>query len=172
MKILIKSLPDALETVAFKDTDLNVVSIRSTLCTSIMLEMYEDFEQFRDCYKDIIVEAFDDIEKPRTGLVLPSMAQIRRILEWSHGKDDFLIHCTAGISRSSAIAYLIKCMESSPETAVQILDKKIHYPNLCVVRLGSEFLGNRQIYRTIKEFNRISESEVAKLLVESDIPRA
>ena len=161
MKTIIKSLADALEMVAFKKTEFNIVSIRSTTYPPIM---YEDFDTFKDCYRNIIVETFDDIIQPRNDLRLAHMAQIKNILLWSIGKKNIIVHCSAGVCRSSAIAYLIECMDKRPAEAVKVLDKEKHYPNEWVVKLGSQFLNNPKIYTEIHEFNTICEAEIKRLM--------
>ena len=166
MKTIIKSLADALEMIAFKKTDFNIVSIRSTVYPKIM---YDDFDDFKDCYKDIIVETFDDIIQPKKDLKMAEMAQIHRILQWAKGKDNIMVHCSAGICRSSAVAYLIECMTKPPEQAVKLLDKKQHYPNEWVVKLGSQLFNNRAVYTVIQEFNIICEHEIKDIISRNSI---
>ncbi|MCK9994113.1 MAG: hypothetical protein Dbin4_02633 [Alphaproteobacteria bacterium] len=54
----------------------------------------------------------NDIAEPREGLVLPGESHIREILDFVDGWDQrapLLIHCWAGISRSTATAYIALC---------------------------------------------------------------
>ncbi|MFZ5834125.1 MAG: tyrosine phosphatase family protein [Pseudomonadota bacterium] len=54
----------------------------------------------------------NDIAEPRDGLVLPGETHIRAILDFVDGWDQrapMLIHCWAGISRSTAAAYIALC---------------------------------------------------------------
>ena len=132
-------------------------------------DMYDDFDDFKDCYNDIIVETFDDIIQPRKGLKMAEMAQIHRILQWAKGKDNIMVHCSAGICRSSAVAYLIECMTKPPEQAVKILNIKQHYPNEWVVKLGSQLFNNRNVYTVIQEFNTITENEIKDLISKDSI---
>ncbi len=56
--------------------------------------------------------AFNDIVEPREGHVLPAEAHVRELIAfvrgWSREKP-LLIHCYAGISRSTAAAYIAAC---------------------------------------------------------------
>lgn len=56
--------------------------------------------------------AMHDISEPRPGLVLPDMSHVLELLEFVHSwkrKDPMLIHCYAGISRSTAAAFIALC---------------------------------------------------------------
>ena len=53
--------------------------------------------------------AVNDIAEPAEGLVLPSEEVVRQLLEFGRGWDEaapMLIHCWAGISRSTASAFV------------------------------------------------------------------
>ena len=55
---------------------------------------------------------FHDIVEAREGLILPSGAMIAAMLAFSRARTretPLLIHCWAGISRSSAAAYILAC---------------------------------------------------------------
>jgi len=149
MKTIIKSLPDAIDMISFKKTDYNIVSLRST---DMPPAMYEDFDIFRDNYKDIIVQTFDDIVVPIEGYKLATIIQITSILVWARERDNILVHCSAGVCRSSAIAYLIECIDNPPKKAVKILDRNKHYPNGWVVRLGSNILNKPEIEAEIENY--------------------
>jgi predicted protein tyrosine phosphatase len=55
--------------------------------------------------------SFHDITEARPGLVAPDSAMMQSILDFGRAARDrtMLIHCWAGISRSSAAAYVIAC---------------------------------------------------------------
>lgn len=60
---------------------------------------------------------FNDIAEPREGLVPPTEADVAALLafaeDWS-GARPLLIHCWAGVSRSTAAAYAVACGRSEP----------------------------------------------------------
>ena len=74
-----------------------------------------------------------------------------QILKWSKDKNDILVHCKAGKSRSAAIAYLIECLEKSPEEAIKILDPKFHIPNELIVWHGMKIFDNQKIYEVFQK---------------------
>lgn len=53
---------------------------------------------------------FNDIAEEREGLVAPSAAMIEAILGLA-GTPTLLIHCFAGVSRSTAAAYILACAQ-------------------------------------------------------------
>ena len=53
-----------------------------------------------------------DIESPSPGLRLPSQSDVDKLLDFVEawdGRDPILIHCWAGVSRSTAAAYIVQC---------------------------------------------------------------
>ncbi len=58
---------------------------------------------------------FNDIAAPREGLVPPAEADVAALLAFAEGWDGtrpMLIHCWAGVSRSTAAAYVVACARS------------------------------------------------------------
>ena len=68
----------------------------------------EPFRVQTDEPKQLILR-FDDINQPMDDYVIPQMSHIKRALEFADKIDDgsLLVHCHAGISRSSAIALAV-----------------------------------------------------------------
>lgn len=60
---------------------------------------------------------FNDIAAPRQGLVAPSAEHVAALLAFAEGwtgARPMLIHCWAGVSRSTAAAYAIACARTAP----------------------------------------------------------
>ena len=60
---------------------------------------------------------FNDINAPRDGYIAPDAGHVDAILAFSRawpGRRPLLIHCLAGISRSTAAAYIIACDRAGP----------------------------------------------------------
>ena len=60
---------------------------------------------------------FNDIAEPREGLTPPSEADVGALLAFAggwRGARPLLVHCWAGVSRSTAAAYVIACARSAP----------------------------------------------------------
>ena len=77
---------------------------------------------------------------------LATLEDIENIIRFSKGKGNLLVHCFAGVSRSSAVAYIIRCTKESPWKAIQKLSLEDHLPNDYVVRLGANLLQNQDIW--------------------------
>ena len=140
--ITIWSLSEITGKIREKPSGFNIVSIRST---ELPQSAYAVFDECRSNYADMIIEYFDDIISPHAGYKVPTHDHIRRILKWAMSKEHIAVHCTAGISRSSAIAYLISCHRSSPKEALKILDPAKHSPNRLILYLGMEVLEDETV---------------------------
>ncbi|HEY1073945.1 hypothetical protein [Brevundimonas sp.] len=60
---------------------------------------------------------FNDIAEPRAGLTPPGEADVAALLAFAaswDGTRPLLVHCWAGVSRSTAAAYVIACARSAP----------------------------------------------------------
>jgi Predicted protein tyrosine phosphatase len=93
----------------------------------------------------------NDIAEPTEGLVLPSEDMVRKLIEFGRGWDaaaPMIVHCWAGISRSSASAFVLAC-ERNPhadELAIAMAMRraaKHAYPNRRIVALADDMLGRR-----------------------------
>ena len=83
---------------------------------------------------------WDDIWFEIKGDILPDRQTLENILKWSEDKEDILVHCKAGISRSSATAFIISCHKYGFEKSKELLDNNIHYPNELIIKLGESVL--------------------------------
>src|ERR1700760_2205322 len=91
----------------------------------------------------------NDITDPAAGLAPPARVHVDALLKFSRawdGKQPFLIHCWAGISRSMASAYTILCdrLEPGRETEIaQAMRRRAPHaqPNRLLVRHADEALG-------------------------------
>ena len=101
----------------------------------------------KDDYTQQIVMCFDDISFPYDEYILPQKKHIIRALEFADkiGDGSLLIHCNAGVSRSSSIALAIlakKHKEGFEINAVKELVKINPYcrPNKLMTELTDEIL--------------------------------
>ena len=95
--------------------------------------------------------SFHDIQVPMQNLVMPTAEHVRDLLEFLTGwdlQDPLLIHCRAGISRSTAAAYIAAC---SAHAAVDEHDialalrraAPLARPNEALVELADRALGRK-----------------------------
>ena len=101
----------------------------------------------KDDYTKQLVMCFDDISFPYDEYILPQKKHIIRALEFADkiGDGSLLIHCNAGVSRSSSIALAIlakKHKEGFEINAVKELVKINPYcrPNKLMTELTDEIL--------------------------------
>lgn len=138
-------------------TIYDIVSIRDEHSNQ---KHYQLIDNLSNQYNDIIIQKFDDIVQIYDNRSeLPKSDQIKEILDWSDGRTNIIVHCTAGISRSSAMAYLIKCKHESIEEGLKILNFDIHWPNEYIVLLGSKILKD---YKVIDELERWATDNAEK----------
>jgi hypothetical protein len=76
----------------------------------------------------------------------PTARNIKEALAWSEGKTELIVACHAGISRSSATAYVIASRVLGPKDALGILEQGHHWPNRLIVYLGSKLLKDDKIW--------------------------
>ena len=157
LNLKIMSLEECIELITIP-TDSNLVSIRSS---NIGINIYDVIDNAKDNYNSIISVTFDDVERDEPGYITPDEKQIRDILDWAKDKNNIVVHCTAGISRSSAIAYLIACTKMPKEQAIKYLNFTLHCSNHYVVNLGALVLNNINVYRyCIEKENEFLEKRI------------
>lgn len=93
----------------------------------------------------------NDICEPVEGMSPPDEAIVARALEFGRGWDEaapMIVHCWAGISRSTATAFALAC-ERSPEASELDIARAMRraaphaYPNRRIVALADDMLGRR-----------------------------
>ena len=91
----------------------------------------------------------DDITEPMDGFVAPSDAHIAQVLDFVRGWDrsaPLVIHCWAGVSRSTASAFAAACALNPHRDEMEIARKiraasPIASPNRLIVSLADKALG-------------------------------
>jgi predicted protein tyrosine phosphatase len=103
-------------------------------------------KKIRDEAGDILYMKFHDIFSPRPNLTHPQFSHVKAALDWAKDKDldEVICVCQAGISRSSAMAYIINTDRNGPEEAVKVLDLNKHCPNQLIVAMGADLIGGNE----------------------------
>ena len=91
----------------------------------------------------------NDITEPHPGLIMPDRSHVKALLEFHRNLPDnapILLSCYAGISRSTAAAYILACAQSDGNCekalAVQLRARAPSAtPNILLVSLADEMLG-------------------------------
>jgi len=153
--ISIASLQEVIKNLEYiENNDINLISIRD-YDHSPFYTMIDNGD-----VKNLLVIQFDDLvedlpkeyqrqEKP------PSESDIVKILEWAKLKmaendKPFIVHCSAGVSRSSAVAILVNYLQD-PEHALKVINPLLHSPNEKVLELGEKILGTNTIKQPTKD---------------------
>ena len=105
--------------------------------------------------------AVDDITEPMDGYVMPSDEHIDQVLGFVRGWDrnaPMVIHCWAGVSRSTASAFAAACALNPHRDEVEIARKlraasPIASPNRLIVALADKALGREG--RMVRALNEI-----------------
>jgi predicted protein tyrosine phosphatase len=109
----------------------------------------------------------NDIAEPADGLIAPDEAMVRSILAFGASWDTrrpILIHCWAGISRSSATAFILAC-ERNPDVPERLIAEHIRrvspiaHPNPRLVALADGLMGREG--RMIEAIRAIGPGEFA-----------
>lgn len=85
---------------------------------------------------------FNDIAEEREGLIAPTAAMIETILGLA-ATPTLLIHCFAGVSRSTAAAYILACAHGGDELALAVQLRNLcpeATPNPLMVALADTIL--------------------------------
>lgn len=110
---------------------------------------------------------FNDIVEPRDGLVMPQHIHVEQLLEFVKSWDrerPLLIHCYAGISRSTASAYIIAIALNHrlEETALATMLRQLSpsaTPNIRLIELADQILGREgRMVKAIRAIGRGKEA--------------
>lgn len=116
---------------------------------------------------DCLRLTFNDIAEPREGLVSPSADHVRAILEFAAATAagrSLVVHCHAGISRSTAAAYIIACARRPDLDENHLADEFRRLspsatPNALIVALGDAALGRKgRMVEAIRRIGRGAEA--------------
>ncbi len=80
-------------------------------------------------------------------------------MDFAKGKDELIVSCQMGVSRSSATAYIIAAAALGPDEAFKVLDKTIHSPNGMVIRHGADILGDPDIVSKMNTWKYQADEE-------------
>lgn len=93
----------------------------------------------------------NDIVEPLDGMVLPAGEHVEQLIDFVAGWEPvrpIVVHCYAGISRSSAAAFITLCALKPERDEADIARRmraasRFAYPNPRIVAIGDEILGRK-----------------------------
>ena len=118
----------------------------------------------------------DDIAAPMDGYRAPDMAAVVQLLEFSRTWDataPMVVHCFAGISRSTASAFAIAC-QRNPDVAEEQIARALRqaashaFPNRRIISLADDLLGRRG--RMVEAIEAIGGNNFVPTGVPFDLP--
>jgi predicted protein tyrosine phosphatase len=110
----------------------------------------------------------NDIVEPMEGLIPPAEEHIATLLRFASGWDrkrPMVVHCFAGISRSTAAAFIVLCSVNPARSEFEIAQRirsgsRFAYPNPRIVAFGDKALGRSG--RMIAAVTAIGRGELAE----------
>jgi len=117
--------------------------------SNIFHMMFDDIYGIKDNYKRRLDYLSRHISKP---LIFPTRVHVESALDWAENKDELVSCCQAGVSRSSAMGFLIACKYNGINNAINLLDRRLHYPNDLIVKTGSEILNDTKVWSAYKDW--------------------
>jgi predicted protein tyrosine phosphatase len=106
-----------------------------------------------DLTKSYLHLKFDDVIFDYGTHQKPEKHHVKEALEWGKGKENIVVACHAGVSRSSAIAYSLVCQEYGPVEALKIFNPFHHSPNKRIVYLASKILKDESVWDHFVEWS-------------------
>ncbi len=111
--------------------------------------------------------SMNDIAEPRPGLVVPCEDHVAELIQFALDWDQqapLLIHCWAGISRSTAAAFIVLCALNPQVSESEVARTLRHasptaYPNRRLVSLADKLLGRDG--RMMAAIEEIGDGEMA-----------
>jgi predicted protein tyrosine phosphatase len=126
--------------------------------------------------EDHLFLGFNDIVEPMEGMVAPSEAHVHEIIRWAREWDrthPMVVHCYAGISRSTAAAY-ISALTLNPELDEYALANEVRVraptatPNIRLIGFADEIMGRKG--RMVEAITAIGRGEDAFEGVPFEVP--
>jgi predicted protein tyrosine phosphatase len=127
--------------------DATVTRHRPSHVLTLLSPGHEDNAHHESPFEQHLQLYFHDIVEAREGLIAPDRRTVGAILDFARNWTDarpMLIHCWAGISRSSAAAYMIACARN-PGCEADIADElrrraPFATPNRLMIALADDVL--------------------------------
>jgi predicted protein tyrosine phosphatase len=110
---------------------------------------------------DVLKLTFHDVDHDESPYRMPQLEDVQRGLEWARGRSKIISACQAGISRSSALAFLCKLQECGDvQEAATVWRMGYHWPNKRIIELGAQLLQQPQ---ALDVYARFTETANARL---------
>jgi len=124
----------------------NLISILSDADEQILKSRGENVSEIRSKFKECLALSFEDVLTHETGLKCPNAIDVITSINWSRTRNRIIVQCFGGISRSSAIAFLIAIDKYGLGSAKQLIKGSKNYqPNLAIIKYGERIFSTELI---------------------------
>lgn len=140
MTIIVSPLRDAPTVIKWKKPSHVVTLLEAGLMSQAPRALYPDRH---------LKLAVHDIWQEVAGETLPDEGLVRKLLDFTRtwdGRDPMLVHCWAGVSRSTASAFIVAC-DHNPEADEAVIAQALRKaspgatPNPLIVQLADDVMG-------------------------------
>lgn len=172
-KIVISDIYEALSRVFLERKEINYVISFLNPVDDIVLDFYKFYKDINNTIQwDYFT--FYDIETESAEIKFPQYEDISKLIDIfedlinSENQINLLIHCHAGISRSTAAAYILMYMlykDKQKALTALIGARRVASPNLLILKYADEIFGT-DLTPFIREYNdrKFKEREDSILL--------
>ena len=124
-----------------------------------------------DTRRNVLYLTFDDVEHKAHGEKPPKTEDILKILEFTKNNTaapSILVHCRAGVSRSTATAVIMHMFWLGRGNEQQALDlvsnsisDRVIHPNVLMIKLADEIMGcGGRLIKVVDDFNTKVDKQV------------
>lgn len=108
----------------------------------------KDIQSYSKSYLNLV---FDDIDCQLGNYILPSKVDVEKALDYCKGKDNIIVTCFSGTTRSPALVYAINCKRDYPTIAINSITQSCH-PNRLIIRYASEILQDAEVFDVYEDW--------------------
>lgn len=145
----------AVEILEESPNQLDIIFISSPDGRFSVTNSFRIPELARECCEIL----YHDVEFSIAHMDPPKKHHVEKALDFAKGRDKLIVACQAGISRSSATAYVIQASEVGILEALKVLNPKIHSPNAAVIKHGSEILNEPDMVSLIQQWKAKADED-------------
>lgn len=155
MEVTICGHRRAVEILEASPNQLDIIFISSPDGRFSVTNSFRIPELARECCEIL----YHDVTQSIAHMDPPKRYHVQKALDFAKGRDKLIVACQAGISRSSATAYVVQAATVGLVEALKVLDPKIHSPNLAVVKHGADILNEPDMMDIISQWKNKSEED-------------
>jgi predicted protein tyrosine phosphatase len=125
-----------------------------------------DESEVRFNHPDHLVVTFDDVTDPTwQEYSAPTYEDVKKMISWAHGRENLLVHCHAGISRSTSTAWGVAISNGfDPEEAYVMLRNNHPKSSFQRTLYSRSFYPNELIVTHLEKLFHFNEGELVFIM--------